>query len=86
MKKVTHYVPVGFRMDSGEIGILQAYLIDKGVRAIDVANHFGISISSVYRMKNAVPADLVSFDSASVTKYRRKFRIKKNQKLKAMKA
>lgn len=59
----THYVPARFRdLSEEQLGQIQHRLWDLGHRAVDVANDFDISSATLYRVKNAVPLDLIEFD------------------------
>lgn len=67
----THWVPARFRnLDEEQIGLIQCRLIDLHHRAVDVAKDYGISSATVYRVKNAVPAELVTIEEEALRKIR----------------
>lgn len=67
----THYVPTRFRnLSEEEIGQIQHRLWDLNQRGTDVAAAFNISSATLYRVKNAVPAELVTFDEVLLKKLR----------------
>lgn len=69
----THWVPARFRsLTDDEIGAIQHQLIDLKERAVEVAAEFKISTATVYRVKNAVPKELMQFDELALRRLRQR--------------
>lgn len=73
MIQQTHWVPARFRcLTEEQIGTIQHRLLDLKEPAADVAAEFGISSATVYRVKGAVPRELVTLDEVNRRRLRQR--------------
>lgn len=78
----THWVPAWFRcLDDEQIGTIQHRLIDLKERAAVVAAEFGISSATVYRVKGAVPKNLVHVDEVTLRRLRQRAKSRKRRRV-----
>lgn len=79
---ITHWVPTRFRnLTDDQLGVIQHRLLDLEHAAVDVAADYKISSATVYRVKNCVPADLVTIDEDMLRKLRKRKTARKLKKV-----
>lgn len=82
MKEATHWSPIRFRkLTDEQVGSIQHRLIDLQERAKDVAAEFGISSALIYRVKSAVPKELVTVDEVRRVRQRQLRSAKRRRKV-----
>lgn len=66
-----HYVRTLFKFSDETVGAMRHRMVDLSERVVDVAAEFGCHPSTAYRIRAAVPADLIEVDEASHQRRRR---------------
>lgn len=73
LQPTLYWVPGWFRkLTDEQIGAIQHRIHDLQEKVADLATEFGVSTGTIYRVRNAVPKNLITVDEAMLKSLRRR--------------